>query len=193
MKKIFVLLTLLLISPTIMAEDWDDFSDINRMWDNQKSVTNQEFEEVMEKLEEKAEQKEVKKRKKLFKKISGGGTSLHGDLNPDKEIKELQSLKKDDTEGTLINIPVTISIGDIFLEKGYYKTIGEKDKKTGKVYLNFYQSQFFKAKLEVTETESDFNEETLDFAKIIPVNESFVKLIYGSLDFNAYVYLPYIK
>ena len=40
--------------------------------------------------------------------------------------------------------------------------------------------------LEVTETDDDFNEKDLNFAKILPVNDKFVKLILGSIDFNAY-------
>ena len=41
------------------------------------------------------------------------------------------------------------------------------------------------------ETQEDFGEDVLDFAKILPHNENFVKLIFGSIDFNSYVYIPF--
>ena len=56
-----------------------------------------------------------------------------------------------------------------------------------------YGGFFFKGKIEVTETEEDYGEDLLDFAKIIPYNESFVKLIFGSIKFNAYAFIPFIE
>ena len=54
MKKFFLLFLSLIISTAIvLAESWDAFSDVDRMWDGQHSITNQEFEQVMDKLEEK--------------------------------------------------------------------------------------------------------------------------------------------
>ena len=61
----------------------------------------------------------------------------------------------------------------------------------GKCYVLFYQSQFLVAKLELIEVQDDFAEEKLDFAKIQPYNDSHIKLIFGSLDFNGYALLPY--
>ena len=78
------------------------------------------------------------------------------------------------------------------LEKGFYKVIGERDKE-GRLYINFYQSQYFKGKIEVYETQEDYDEKEIDFAKVKPYNDSFVKIIFGSIDFNAYVYLPFKK
>ncbi len=173
------------------ADSWDDFSAVDRMWDGQKSITNQEFEKVMEKLEEKGKQKEEKQKKKKFKKLFGSGTTLHNELNPDNEINEVTGFK-DKEEGILVNLPVQIIIDGKPLEKGFYKVIAERDEDTKKIYINFYQSQFFKGKLEVNETEDDFGEEMLDFARIVPFNENFVKIIFGCIDFNAYAYIPYI-
>lgn len=191
-KMLFsLLMCLLFFSPSVKADSWDDFSNLDRIWDGQKSITNQEFEQVMDKLEEQNKQKEEKKNKKKRKKLFGGGTTLHEELNPDSNIPELDSLKPK-TDGILVNVPVQIVIDGKPLEKGYYKLMAEKDEEHKKIYVNFYQSQFFKGKVEVVETQDDYGEESLDFAKIIPYNESFVKLIFGSIDFNAYVYLPYL-
>ena len=123
---VFSLLSSLLIMPAY-SDDWDDFSNVDRMWDGQKSITNKEFEEVMDALQANQKKKEEKQRKKLFKKIGGGGSSLHKDLNPDKEIKELQSINTKD-EGSLLNIPVDIIVNNNVIERGYYKILAEKDK-----------------------------------------------------------------
>ena len=138
----------------------------------------------------KGQKKKDKAWHKKLKRIGGGGTSLHSELNPEKDFSEIKitDLKED---GILINLPVNIVLGSQVLERGFYKVIGERDEDSNKMYLNFYQSQFFKGKVEVIETQDDYGEETLDFARILPFNESFVKIIYGSIDFNAYTYLPY--
>ena len=172
-----------------MADSLDEFTNLDRMWDGQP-VTNQEFDQVIEAIQEKGKKKEEKKRKKRIKKISGGGTSLHEELNPDLSIPEIKPLKPKE-EGILVNLPVSIIIDGKPLEKGFYKVLAEK--KENKIYILFYQSQYFKGKIEATETENDFEETEIDFAKLLPLNESFVKMIFGSIDFNAYAYIPYIK
>ena len=180
-KILFISLILLMLQSSAFADSWDDFSNLDRIWDGQKSITNQEFEQVMEKLEEKGKQQEAKKVKKKRKKLFGGGTTLHNELNPDVTIQELDPLKPSD-EGILVNVSVHLLIDGKSLEKGFYKVFAEKDEETGKLYVSFYQSQFYKGKIEVIETEDDYGEEDLNFAKIIPYNESFVKLIFGIKD-----------
>ena len=195
MKKSFlfsIMFFLLLSSSAVFAESWDDYAGLDRIWDGQTSVTNKEFEEVMNALEEKKNKKNAKLKKKQIKKIGGGGTSLHNELNPDKEIKELAPLKKDESEEYLLNIPVNIIIDEEPLEKGFYRIIGEKDN-DGNIYLMFYQSQFFKGKIKANETNDDFDEKNINFVKLIPYNENFVKIIFGSLDFNAWTYVQFVN
>lgn len=178
--------------PSAYADSWDDFSNVDRMWDGQKSITNQQFEQVMEKLEEKGKQKEEKAKQKKRKKLFGTGSTLHTELNPDGDVQEIPMLKSKN-EGILINIPVQLIIDGKILDKGYYKVFTERDELSKTSFVSFYQSQYYKGKVEVTETEDDYGEDLLDFAKIIPYNESFVKLVVGSLDFNAYVLIPYLN
>jgi len=175
---------------TAFAEGWDDIGDLDRAWDGQKTITNKEFEQVMEHLESKKKKAEEKKKRKRAKKISGGGTSLHSELNPDKNINIITKLKPEKEEGILINIPVVLYVEEKPLEKGYYNVFAERsdDKK---IYIKFYQSQYFKGKVEATETDDDFSEENVDFARIVEYNNSFVKIIFGCIDFNAYAYIPY--
>lgn len=193
MKK-FLLIALLFtgISSFAYAADiWDDFSSsMDNAWDGQKPITNKEFEEAIDTLQGKQKQQEAKQRTKKIKKIGGGGTSLHSDLNPESEIKSLTPLKKNE-DGMLLNIPVNMIIDEVILDKGYYNVFAEKDK-NGDIYLSFYQSQYFKGKVRACKTDSDFDEETIDFVKLLPYDKNFVKIIYGSLDFNAYAYIRYI-
>lgn len=182
-------LILFLTSSAAFSESWDDFSDLDRAWDGQKTITNKEFEQVMDALQDKQKKGEAKKKRKKAKKISGGGTSLHNELNPDKDIKSAE-IKLNDDDGILVNIPVYIYIDGKRLDKGYYKVFGEREK-DGKIYIKFYQSQYFMGKVEAFETENDFGEEEVDFARIVEYGENTAQIIYGSVKFNAYGYVPY--
>ncbi len=191
MKKLFVFLVLISLSLSVVYadDDWDSFGDIDRAWDGQKSITNQEFEQAIDTLEGKKKQKEEKKRKKMIKKVSGGGESLHPALSPDSEIKALTPLKEN-KDGMLLNVPVHLVINQEELDKGFYKVIGEKDKDNN-IYLSFYQSQFLKGKVKAKETNNDYNQEAIDFVELVPYNDKYVKIIFGSLDFNAYAFVRY--
>lgn len=178
-----------LFSQNVFADEWDDFVDLDRAWDGQKTITDKEFNQVVDALEEKDKKKEVKKKKKLFKKVSGGGTSLHNELDPNNEILSTDITKAKD-EGQLINVPVNLYLDGMILEKGYYKVFAKKEE-DNKIYISFYQSQFYKGKIQASETQDDFGEKEVDFARILPCNDSFVKLIFGSIDYNLYTYIPY--
>ncbi len=190
MRKLsLILFMLLFFVPVCFSDEWDDFSGIDRAWDGQKSITNKEFEEAIDALQSNQKKKEEKQRKKKIKKISGGGTSLHGGLEPTAEIPSQEELKKND-EGLLLNVPVNLLIDGNSLEKGFYNIFGERDKDNN-IYLLFYQSQYLKGKVKARETSDDFDEETIDFVRLIPGDKKFVKIIFGSLDFNAYAFVKY--
>ncbi len=177
----------------VVADDFfDNYTGIDRAWDGQKAITNKEFEEAINTLTEKQKKKEAKAKKRKIKKISGGGTSLHKGLEPTAEILEQESLKtKGEFDGQLLNIPVDIIIDGNTLERGYYNVFGEKDK-NGEVYLSFYQAHYFKGKVKAHVTKNDFNDDNLDFVKIEPYDDNYIKIMFGSLDFNAYTYLRYL-
>ena len=52
--------------------------------------------------------------------------------------------------------------------------------------MKFYQAHFLIAEVPAVETQDDFNQETVHFVKILDNGEKQVKIIFGSLDFNAY-------
>ena len=195
MKKfaLFILFLSFFLSSAAFADvTYDSYADIDHAWDNQKPITNQEFEKAIDTLTAKQKKKEEKAHKKRIKKISGGGTSLHKGLEPMGEIKEQEILKeKDEYTGLLINFPVNVVIDGKVLDKGFYNVFGEKDKNND-IYLSFYQAHYLMGKVKAYPTKKDFDAEELDFVKMIPYDDTYVQIIFGSLDFNAYTYLEYL-
>ena len=194
MRRLILLLILILaFVPVVTADDFfDSYAGIEHAWDGQKSITNQEFEKAIETLQEGQKKKEAKQKKKKIKKVSGGGTSLHSGLEPTNEINFQEELKKEDDNGQLLNIPVETVIEGKILEPGFYNIFGEKDKDNN-IYISLYQSQYFKGKVKAFETDDDFGAETINFVKWLPYNDNYIRIIFGSLDFNAYAYLPCLQ
>ena len=196
MNKIFHTIFIICIFSIIPVSSEDFFdsytgvSNIDNEWSMQKPVTDKEFEQAMDVLTEKQKKREEKQKKKKIKKISGGGTSLHKGLEPMSEILQQESLKDNKDEGRLVNIPVDFYIDNNLLEKGYYNIFAENDK-DGNVYLLFYQAHYLKGKVKAYKTKNDFGSDDIDFAKMMPYDEHYIKIVFGSLDVNAYAYLRY--
>ncbi len=70
---------------------------------------------------------------------------------------------------------------------GHYKIVGQKDG--NRVYLDFYQSSTLVARVPAIETQDDFNQTPINFVQLHPYNAQRVKVIYGSIDFNAYTFI----
>lgn len=194
MKRLLFYLLILLIAAInpIYAEGEDDFTNIDQMIENQRNIPNQDYQDVVDALEEKKNQIEEKELKKKQKKIVGSGSTLH--LVPDNSVgdKEILNIKLNE-EGTVLNLPVQLVINETVLEKGYYKVLPAVNDDNGEKYINLYQSEALKAKVKMIETGDDFGKDSLDFVEIIPIDDSYTKLIFGSLDFNGYVVLPYLN
>lgn len=139
----------------------------------QKKITDEEFQKVLKEV--KAKQKKGRKNKpfkgKNFNEENNGGY-----------IKETAD------KNLLLSIPLELTNGDgTDIPIGHYKIIGAKDK--NQVYLDFYQSSTLVARVPAIETNSDFNQSDINFVQLIPYNEKRVRLIYGSMDFNAYTFI----
>ena len=192
MKRLIYLILFSLIILPVKSEDFfDTYTGIDNSWTQNKPVTNQEFEKAIETLQANQKKKEEKAKKKKIKKISGGGTSLHSNLEPGGEILSQDKLKTKE-EGNLLNVPVCLVIDNKLLDKGFYNVYGEKDK-DGNVYLKLYQSQTLAGTIKAIETNDDFGEDSIDFVNYIPEKNNQIKLIFGSLKFNAYAYVQYFE
>lgn len=189
MKKIIILLFFFLFSSALLPVSADDdidsssFSDVMKYTNSvenafvgQKKITDEEFDKVYKEVKAKQDKKKKGKKTKPFK-----GKDFN-DENNGGYIKETAD------KTLLLSVPLELTNGDgIEIPIGHYKIVGEKNN--GQVYLDFYQSSTLIAKVPAIETQSDFDQTAINFVQIIPYNEQRIKLIYGSIDFNAYTFI----
>lgn len=192
MKILFALLLFLSFPLSAFAVsniNASDYEDFDSTWASQKVITNQEFETTMDALEEKKNQKEEKERKKKLKKFKGA--SLHKEL--DASITDLpdQTLTDSELEEQIVLFPADVVVKDSILEKGYYRAIGER--KDGAVIISLYQAHELKARLKAQETDDDFGEQDIVFIKLLPYKQNIMKLIFGSVDVNAFTYVRCVE
>lgn len=177
--RVIILLTLLMLnfSQNVYAEGdlWDNFGDQNVY--GQKAVTDKEFEEALE--------SKKGKQKKPKDKLLRNGEAFQ-------KSSETEFLKSVPKELPILLIPLDLALTeDRVLPVGHYQIMGEK--KGGKVYLKFYQAHNLLANLEAVETNNDFGEEEINFVRLLENNENSVKIIFGSLEFNAYTIINIAK
>ena len=191
-KRIFIIvLSLFIFLPVnvFAGDDWSDYNNIDNAWDGQKTITNKQFEETMNALQAKSKKKEQKKREKAIKKVKGSSLIPEMDAHNDDMLNEQPDESFNETQ--LINIPVDFISNNQVVERGFYKVLGEK--KSDGVYILFYQAHQLKARIKARETNDDFEQDCIQFVKLTPCNDHQMKLIFGSVDFNAYVYLTFIE
>lgn len=164
------------------ADDfWDEPMKIDEAAKTQeKSVTNQEFEKVMQFFERKKKKKEEKKKPK--------GAPLWEQNVPDAEEKT----PSNDISGVLKNIkedyptamlPVTLITPQMTeIPPGYYRILSAKNDYG--YFINFYQGNQLIAKVKAQNTGNDHNQKSLNYAKLIPFNDEYMKVIYGDIDCN---------
>lgn len=189
-KKILLLLIVVILAAPVLAEevDWSKYDNIDNAWDGQKIITNKQFEDTMNALEEKKNKKLKKQREKAIRKVKG--RSLHDNMDAHKDNIESQTPLEEMEDCQLLSIPVDFVLDGKPIEKGFYRIIGEK--KDDGVYLELYQSHKLIAQIKARETKDDFNQEYIQFVKLLPYNDQYMKIIFGSLDFNAYAYINII-
>lgn len=192
MRKIFltILLSFILILPVFaVGEDEDSASNSgvegmmehSNLFDNpfagQKQITDEEFDKVYNQV--KAKQDKKKKKNKKNEQIKGKGLNQENDGGYLSETAD---------KTLVLTVPVELVNGDgKEIPVGHYKVTGEK--LNNKIYLNFCQAHSIIAKVPAIETDSDFNQTNINFVQLIPYNEERIKVIYGSLDFNAYTFI----
>lgn len=138
----------------------------------QKQYTDEEFQKALE-------EKKSQLKKKRAKKTKGDG---HSDLD--------SAVKIDETVQKTIILMVSNNLlnGDgAFIPIGHYKIVGVEED--SKVFLDFYQSHIKVARVPAVKTRYDFGKPDINFAEIIPYDNCKVKVIFGSLDFNAWTLL----
>lgn len=190
MKKLCILILSIFFSSFFVPAYADaDFStiDVSDTWNFEipqlekeaTPVSDEEFEEAIKKIDSKVNKwknwAEKRKRPK--------GESF----SENDKTEFLQNETKEKDADPVICIPSDLKIGEGVIPVGHYQVKGEIIE--GKPILKLYQAHYLIAKIPATETNDDFGEEEILFAKFLPINDNQIKIIYGSLDFNAYAVL----
>ena len=182
MKRFLLLLVLFLMCNStmpVMADDadfWDEPMKIDQAAKNQeKAVTNQEFEKVMQFFEKKKKKQEEKKRPK--------GQPIGPQLQEGMQAPDADAFKVTYEEYPTVMIPVTLVTPNLTeIPPGYYRILSVK--KGDDYYLNFYQGSSLIAKVAAINTGNDHNQKSLNYAKVIPYEDSYMNVIYGDIDCN---------
>ncbi|MBP3925430.1 hypothetical protein J6E39_09370 [bacterium] len=180
MKKNFALFFILLLF--CLPVNSEEFSTSGDMWDNfadqntygQKPVTDEEFDKALKK----------KKIKKNFwgKEIKNKNIPKGEEFRQSNETDFITEVPK---ELPVLLIPVELIIDEsTVLPIGHYQVMAEK--KDGIVRIKFYQSGNLAGEIKATETNDDFNQETVNFANWFEHGTDKIRVIFGSLDFNAF-------
>lgn len=187
MKKFLILGLFLIISlsfvPCAMADDVD-LPATGDLWDNwntreegreAKPVSDKEFDKAIEQVDKKVNKwKNWAKKRKIPK---GEEFSRSNETEFIKEEQDKDSL-------SVLCVPVGLVAGENVLPIGHYQVKGEKIN--GMPVLKFYQAHYEMAQFPAVETQDDFGEETISFVKWVPENDNQIKVLYGSMDFNAF-------
>jgi hypothetical protein len=186
MKKIFILavfLFLIIILPVFADDDTtsggvEDLMKYTNTAENpfagQKQFSDEDFQKALKEV--KARQNKKKKQTKPFKGASYNEENNGGYIHETAE------------KNLLLTVPTCLINGDGHeIPVGYYKIVGEKTNDG--IYLDFYESSILIAKVPAIETNSDFDQTAMNFVQLMPYNEQRVKIIYGSMDFNAYTFI----
>ena len=183
MKKFFLLflsfIFLTSLAPAIAddADFWDEPMKVDQAAKNQeKAVTNQEFEKVMKFFEKKKKKKEEKKRPK--------GAPIGPQIQEGMQAPDANAFKVTYEEYPTVMIPVTLVTPNLTeIPPGYYRILSVKNGND--YYLNFYQGNALIAKVAAINTGNDHNQKSLNYAKVIPVeNDTYMNVIYGDIDCN---------
>ena len=191
MKRLLFIFLLLCFANLPVAADDVDLPASGDLWDNwgssqdfygqdKPAVSDEECDKAIQTLKEKQD-----KLGTWIKKLQKPRGKEYRQSNETEIINE--EVEDKDTM-PVVCIPVDLNVGDGVLPVGHYQVKGEKDE-NGNVVLKLYQAQYVMAQVPAVETSDDFNEDTITFVKWLSEDDDTIKLIYGSIDFNAYALL----
>ena len=170
MKKLsLILLIFCLCAGIVYAEDGDDWSKVyENDADIQKpvpTITDKEFKNAYDfKMGKK------KKKKDPYKDVRGN------------DMSSLTELK--DSYPTVVLTQRFYTDDGKILDEGHYKIVVVVPKeKDGKYFVHFYQGHSHMGKIQMYETNNDYNEPEINYAKVIE-NDGEAMFIYGNIDCN---------
>lgn len=189
-KLIWVVLFIFLAFMPAMADDIDlpASGDLWQNWGNNQDFYGQDKPAISDEEFEKALQSVKEKQDKLGTWIKKLQKPRGKEYRQSNETEVINEEVEDKETSPVVCIPAEIKIGDGVLPVGHYQVKGEKDE-NGNVVLKFYQAQYLMAQVPATETADDFGQDIITFVHWQNADNDSIKIIYGSIDFNAYAYL----
>ncbi|MBD5401979.1 hypothetical protein HDR58_04140 [bacterium] len=186
MKKFLILFVALFIGiGNVAFADDVDMPATGGLWDNwntreegrdAKPVSDEDFEKALKQVD-----KKINKRKyKLEKKNMPKGE----EFSQSNETELIAGEHSDKDSLPVVSLPVELLVGEDVVPIGHYQVKGEKVD--GNYVLKLYQAHYEIAQFPAIETEDDFGEDIITFAKWTPEGSDKIKIMYGSLEFNAY-------
>ncbi len=156
-------------SPAFCEGDlWDNYGDQN-FYGTEGAVSDEDFDKAID----------SKKGGKKPKKMKGES------IQQSNETDVINQLPK---ELPVICMSVPVKVGEnAVLPVGHYQVASEK--RGDKIYLKLYQGYDLMAEFEAVETLDDFEQPEVHFVDLITGKDNRLKIIYGSIDYNAYVNL----
>ena len=165
----------------INTDLWSDYNtdEIINNGKEATNVTDEEFEQALKQIDSKVNKwKNWAERRKRPK---------GEEFSQSNETELINNEHGEDSSLPVMSLPVELKIGEGIVPVGHYQVKGEIID--GQPILNLYQAHYLMAKIPAVETKEDFDKEEILFADWISENENRIKIIYGSLDFNAYAYV----
>lgn len=174
-----------IFSPIAFADDVD-MPATGDLWDNwntreegreAKPVSDEDFDKAVKEVD-----KKVNKWRNWANKLK---VPRGEEINQSNETEMINN--EYNTEAPVfpvICVPVELSVGENVIPVGHYQVQGERVN--GSPVLKLYQAHYKFAEIPAIETNDDFDQETINFATWEAINDNQIKLMYGSLDLNAY-------
>ena len=162
---------------------WGNFNTDLSSPKEQRFVSDEEFEQAIK-----------KKNKKLdkWKKILLNNGSPRGEqFSESNETEAINNNQGADASLPVLALPVEIKMGEGSIPVGHYQVEGKNED--GRIVLNLYQSHNLVATIPATETNEDYEQEEILFASWVSQDDNHIKIIYGSLDFNAYALVDILQ
>lgn len=192
MRIIFFILFLIFSFVPVQAEtdytgEFDEESKIfDEGFDNQKQITNREFENTIKQLKERALSKKQRKMQKEVKPLSQASDFEHL-----KNFTNSQDPENDLSQTLTVMIPMQAqSENGTIIPPGYYKLACKKVSKD-EYMLELSQGTKKIVSVPAMQTTQDLEQDTIQFCNAIILEDNRIRLMYGSIDLNLIGYLYY--
>lgn len=162
---------------------WGNFNTDLSSPQEARFVSDEEFEQAIK-----------KKNKKLdkWKKILLNNGSPRGEqFSQSDETEAINNNQGENAALPVLALPVELKIADGYIPVGHYQVEGKNEN--GRIILSLYQAHNLIARIPATETDEDYDQEEILFANWINEGDNKIKIIYGSLDFNAYALVDILQ